>query len=142
MINFLKFFVKYILICIAVLGSIAIVGGLVYVSVGAIERKPAVVLKEDAQYLYVRSYSLYNEDSCVRKYHKPIRYKGVVTYKSSHFVGLVGKGGHYEYHTYIKYAYNKVHGETGYSYYHAHNNGDTVIIETSFYPYEITKPLN
>lgn len=113
-----------------------------YICVGAIKRKPSVIVKEDAEYTYVRRYSLYNKDSCVYKYHKPIIYKGVVTHQSTGFVGVVGKGGRHVYCTYIKYNNNQDHCEIGYNYYATHKRGDTIVIKVSYYPYETITLLN
>lgn len=36
-----------------------------YLAVGIIERNPNVIVKQDLEYLWVKTYSLYNEDSCI-----------------------------------------------------------------------------
>ena len=119
-----------------------IIYGLGYVCVGAVKRKPNVILKEDSEYLYVRKYTLYNKDSCVYQYHKPIIYKGVVTYTSSHHAGIPGKGGHWVYSTHIEYGDHEEHVENGSDYYHKHKEGDTIMIKVSFYPWLKITPLN
>jgi hypothetical protein len=116
--------------------------GLGYVCVGAVKRKPNVILKEDSEYLYVRKYTLYNKDSCTYRYHKPIIYRGVVTYTSSRYSGIPGKGGHRVYRTHIEYDDHKEHVENGLDYYHKHKEGDTVMIKVSFYPWLEITPLN
>lgn len=133
-----SFFGRVFMILLGVL----IVYGLGYVCVGAIKRKPNVILREDSEYLYVRRYTLYNKDSCVYRYHKPIIYKGVVTYTSSHLTGIPGKGGHWVYSTHIEYDDHKEHVENGPDYYHKHKKGDTVMIKVSFYPWLEITPLN
>ena len=44
------------------------------------------LIKEDKEYLYYKEYKIWNLDSCIYKYHKPITHNGIVTKKetSSH----------------------------------------------------------
>jgi hypothetical protein len=95
------------------------------------------LIKEDNEYLYYKEYKIWNLDSCIYKYHKPITYDGIIIDKniSSHFVGLVGKGGHwvYNYHTTISYS-NKKYTFSGSDIYHKYNKNDKVIIIEKFYP--------
>lgn len=105
---------------ISILAIICLLVAITYVVVGAIERSPNTIIKEDTEHIYVKKYSLYNKDSCVYKYHKPIIHKGVIINKSTRFVGLVGRGGHRVFRTYIKYD-NKEYTELGYVYYNKHN---------------------
>ncbi len=55
---------------------------------------PDRIVKENSEYIWVMEHTLYDLDSCINKYHKPITYDGVVTKETGHFVGVPGKGGH------------------------------------------------
>lgn len=95
------------------------------------------LIKEDNEYLYYKEYKIWNLDSCINKYHKPITYNGIVIEKkkSSHFVGLVGKGGHWIYNHYTTVSYsNKKHTFDGISIYDKYKENDKVIIIEKFYP--------
>lgn len=107
-----------------------------YLIIGAIKRKPDTLVKEDTEYLYYKEYKLYNRDSCVYKYHKPIIYDGEIVDKSSNFQGIPGKGGHCVYRTYIKYNGDKEYVEKGWFFYSEHEIGDKVKIRVIFYPRE------
>lgn len=113
-----------------------------YLIVGEIKRSPNVIIKQDSEYMWVKEYSLYNEDSCVYKYHQPIIYEGIVVDRRSHFQGVPGKGGHRVYRTDICYNENVEHTETGWSYYDSHKEGDKVKVKVSFYPWEKIEVLN
>jgi hypothetical protein len=95
------------------------------------------LVKEDNEYLYYKEYKIWNSDSCIYKYHKPITYDGIVIKKdiSSHFVGLVGKGGHwvYNYYTTVYYS-NKKYTFSDSSIYDKYKENDKVIIIEKFYP--------
>ena len=104
---------------------------------GAIIRKPDILIKETDEYLYYKEYELYNLDSAIYKYHKPIEYEGYVLkkYKSSHFVGVVGKGGHYTTSYYTVFKYNdKTYKESGSSTYNEYYENERVKIIEEFYP--------
>lgn len=95
------------------------------------------LIKEDKEYLYYKEYKIWNLDSCIYKYHKPITYDGIVIKKetSSHFVGLVGKGGHWVYNHYTTVSYsNKKYTFSDGSIYNKYNKNDKVIIIEKFYP--------
>lgn len=113
-----------------------------YLAVGIIERNPNVIVKQDLEYLWVKTYSLYNEDSCIYKYHQPIVYEGEVIKRKSNFVGVPGKGGYRVYKTYIRYNKNEEHIEKRRSYYNTHKEGDKVKIKVSFYPSYKLEVLN
>ena len=117
-------------------------GGVIYILVGDIKRNPDTIIKENSEYLWVRTYSLYNKDSCVYRYHQPIIYEGEVINRRTYFVGLPGKGGHWAYSTDIRYNGNEEYTEMGWSYYDSHNEGDKVKIKISFYPYYEIEVLN
>lgn len=119
-----------------------VVGGLLYVLIGGIVRKRSVLVKETTEYVYYKQYDIYNKDSCVYKYHKPIIYDGKVVRRSMHFIGIPGKGGHYAYRTYIRYNNTEEYIELGFSYYDKHKEGDDVKVKVTFYPCEKVKTLN
>ena len=107
----------------------------VYFLIGIIQAKPDVLVNEDKEYLYYKEYKIYNRDSCIYKYHKPIVYDGEIVDKISYIQGIPGKGGHVVYRTYIKYG-DKEHVEQGFYFYSNHEIGDKVNIKIEFYPYE------
>lgn len=118
---------------------LTIVGGLgfiMYLLIGIIQANPDVLVKEDTEYLYYKEYEIYNRDSCIYKYHKPIIYDGEIVNKYSHIQGVPGKGGHWVYNTYIKYGNDKEYVESGGSFYSRHEIGDKVKIKVEFYPYK------
>lgn len=124
---------------LAALFWIVMISGVViimYYIIGIIERTPDTLVKEDTEYLYYKEYEIYNRDSCIYKYHKPIIYDGEIVNKSSHIQGVPGKGGHRVYRTYIKYNGDKEHVENGVHFYSNHEIGDKVKITVVFYPYE------
>ena len=136
-----KFF-RYILIILLICAVICIFYTIGYCIVGEIVRKPNVILKQDSEYLWIKEYTMYNKDSCIYKYHQPIIYEGVVTYRSSKFQGIPGKGGHRVYRTHIQYNGDKEHTETGLSYYNSHKENDKIKINISFYPFYKLEVLN
>jgi hypothetical protein len=119
-----------------------VVSGLLYVLIGGIVRKRPVLVKETTEYVYYKQYSIYNKDSCVYKYHKPIIYDGKVVRRRRNFVGLPGKGGHYAYRTHIMYNNTEECIKAGFIYYDEHKEGDDVKVKVTFYPYEKVETLN
>ena len=96
-----------------------------------------VLVRETDKYLYYKEYGLFGLDSAYYKYHKPIKYEGVVSDKSesSRMVGVAGKGRHRytEYKTTVSYngkSYTCNYKDT----YEDYNKGDTVIVTETFYP--------
>jgi hypothetical protein len=124
---------------ILMIGCVAII---MYYVIGIIERTPDTLVKEDTEYLYYKEYEIYNKDSCINKYHKPIIYDGEIVDKLSHIQGIPGKGGHWVYRTYIKYDGDKEHVEFGVHFYSNHEIVDKVKIKIEFYPYEKLSILN
>ena len=59
---------------------------LLYYLVGDIKRNPNVIIKQDSEYLWVKTYSLYNKDSCIYKYHQPIIYEDEVINRRIYFM--------------------------------------------------------
>ena len=119
-----------------------VVGGLLYVLIGGFVRKRSVLVKETTEYVYYKQYDIYNKDSGVYKYHKPIIYDGKVVRRRMNFVGIPGKGGHYVYRTHIRYNNTEEYIEAGFFYYDKHKEGDDVKVKVTFYPYEKVKTLN
>ena len=96
-----------------------------------------VLVKETDNYLYYKEYGLFGLDSVYCKYHKPIKYEGVVSdkSKSSRFVGVPGKGGHCHTDYEITVSYNgKTYTCDDSWIYDDYNKGDTVIVTETFYP--------
>lgn len=132
---------KKLLIAFAIL----FLGWLIYLGIGVIERNPDVIIRETANSIYVKQYSIYNKDSVVRAFRQHKIYEGIVTDKHKHtrFVGIPGKGGHMQttYRTTIKY-----NGETydyhGRNYYHRYNEGDRVTVKEVWYPYHDVEILD
>ena len=118
-----------------------IISILTYFIVGAIKRNPSVLVGEDTEYLYYKSYTLYNKDSCVNKYHKPIIYEGVVIKMDS---SRRKRRKYYRrvYCTVIRYNNNEKYTVNGWDYYLKHKVGDKVTIQKVFYPAPEIKILN
>ena len=118
--------------------AILFLGWLIYLGIGETVNNPDVIIRETADSIYVKQYSIYNKDSVVRAFKQHKIYKGVVIDKHKHtcFVGVPGKGGHIKttYRTTIKY-----NGETlvyhDRDFYHRHNKGDKVRVKEFWYPY-------
>lgn len=110
-------------------------GWLIY---GGIITKEDVIVKRTSDYLYVKEYSWYNKDSTVYKYPATKIYQGVIRnkHRSSNFVGVPGKGGHYRtnYRTTVSYN-NEQHTFTGSSVYNKYKEGDKVKVKVKHYPY-------
>lgn len=121
--------------------SIIIVSILTYFIVGAIKRSSSVLVGEDAEYLYYKSYTLYNNDSCVNRYHKPITYEGVVI-KKDFYRRRRGKHWHRVYCIVIRYNNNEKYTVNGWDYYSKHKVGDKVTIQKIFYPAPGIKIIN
>ena len=116
-----------------ILLGIALIG----LIIGAIVQKKDVLVKETSDYLYYKEYTIYNLDSAIYKYHKPITYNGIITkkYKSSRFVGVPGKGGHRvtDYHLVISYN-NKGYEESNSTVYNRFQLNENVKVVETFYP--------
>ena len=110
-------------------------GWLIY---GGIITKEDVIVKRTSDYLYVKEYSWYNKDSTVYKYPATKIYQGVIQNKrrSSNFVGVPGKGGHFQtnYSTTVSYN-NEYYTFTGSSVYNKYKEGDKVKVRVTHYPY-------
>lgn len=118
------------------------IGIIIYLIIGCIVQNKDVLVKEDSEYLYYKEYTLYNRDSAVYKYHKPIIYDCVVVNKrkSGGYVGVPGKGGHPVVHYYTTFEYNGKRVEEGGSeYYDRFNVGDKLKVKEIFYPHYRTE---
>ena len=110
-------------------------GWLIY---GGIITKEDVIVKRTSDYLYVKEYSWYNKDSTVYKYPATKTYQGVIQNKrrSSNFVGVPGKGGHFQtnYRTTVSYN-NEQHTYSDSDIYYKYKEGDKVKVRVKHYPY-------
>ena len=114
---------------------IGIVILLIWIIVGVVIQKDDAIINETDTHITVKQYRMYNADSVINVYKKPIRYEGTVVNKTSRFHGVVGKGGHRRYYVTVKYN-NKEHTLRGREYYYTYEKGDKVIVEEKFYPIE------
>jgi hypothetical protein len=114
----------------------------VIIAVGEICNTETRIVKRTPDYIYVIEYSLYDLDSTLYKYKTEKTHIGTVSnkYKSSHFVGVVGKGGHYKtrYNVVIRFNNDEVR-KTSRRLYDKYSIGDKVRVTESWYPcYKIT----
>jgi hypothetical protein len=114
----------------------------VIIAVGEICNTETRIIKRTPDYIYVMEYSLYDLDSTLYKYKTEKTHIGTVSnkYKSSHFVGVVGKGGHYKtrYNVVIRFNNDEVR-RTSRGLYDKYSIGDKVRVTESWYPcYKIT----
>jgi len=127
---------------VALVTTIILIIFIVYLIIGCIVQNKDVLVKEDSEYLYYKEYTLYNRDSVIYKYHKPIIYDCTVVNKrkSGGYVGVPGKGGHPVVHHYTTFEYNgKQVEEGGGEYYDRFNVGDKLKVKEIFYPYYRTE---
>jgi len=121
---------------------ILLFGFCLYSILGLALQPKDVLVKETKDYLYYKEYTLYGKDSTIYKYHKPIVYDGIISKKdySSHWVGLVGKGGHVQRHYKIIISYNNKTVEENDSWmYNDVEEGQNIKVIETFYPtYKIT----
>lgn len=120
-----------------------IIFGIIFITflvslLGFICKPRNVLMRETDNYLYYKEYTLFGLDSSYHKYHKPIEYDGVVSdkSKSSHFVGVPGKGGHCvtTYKTTVSYN-GKTYTYEGSWVYEHYKENDKVIVTETFYPH-------
>ena len=110
----------------------------VIIAVGEICNTENRIIKRTPDYIYVMEYSLYDLDSTVYKYKTTKTYVGTISDKdkSSHFVGVVGKGGHYKTHYNVKIKFNNTEvTEDDSKLFNKYNIGDKVQVTESWYPY-------
>lgn len=110
----------------------------VIIAVGEICNTKDRIIKRTPDYLYVMEYSLYDLDSTVNKYKTTKTYIGTISDKNrhSHFVGVVGKGGHHKTHYNVTIRFNNTDiKEDDRKLYDKYNIGDKVQVSESWYPY-------
>jgi hypothetical protein len=114
----------------------------VIIAVGEICNTENRIIKRTPDYIYVMEYSLYDLDSTLHKYKTEKTHIGTVSnkYKSSHFVGVVGKGGHRKTHYNVVIRFNNDEiRRTDRGLYDKYSIGDKVQVTESWYPcYKIT----
>lgn len=112
---------------------------------GFIVAKKDVIVKRTSDYLYVKEYSWYNKDSTVYRYPATKIYQGVILnkHRSSNFVGVPGKGGHYRtnYRTTVSYN-NEQYTFSGSNVYNTYKEGDKVKVRVTHYPYYSVNIVN
>lgn len=107
--------------------------GFGFIICGIICRSSDRIVKENSEYLWIMKHQIYNLDSCICIYHKPITYDGVVTEETDHFNGVPGKGGHIVYERIITYDNNKEYKTSQFP--HNCEIGQMVKVVETFYPY-------
>lgn len=110
----------------------------VIVAVGEICNTKDRIIKRTPDYLYVMEYSLYDLDSTVYKYKTTKTYAGTIIdkNKSSHLVGIAGKGGYCktDYNVIIKFNNTEIKKDDE-KLFRKYNIGDKVQVTESWYPY-------
>lgn len=109
----------------------------VILAVGEICNTKDRIIKKTPDYIYVMEYSLYDLDSTIYKYKADKTYVGTISDKdkSSHFVGVVGKGGHRETHYNVTIKFNNIETkEDDRELFRKYNIGDKVQVTESWYP--------
>lgn len=109
----------------------------VILAVGEICNTKDRIIKKTPDYIYVMEYSLYDLDSTIYKYKADKTYVGTISDKdkSSHFVGVVGKGGHRETHYNVTIKFNNIETkEDDIDLFRKYNIGDKVQVTESWYP--------
>ena len=101
---------------------------------GVVTQKDDVIINETDTQITVKQYRMYNADSVIITYKKPIRYDGIVSdkYRRTRRVN-----GHTRRSYYIVVKYNdKEHTLRRRDYYDTYEKGEKVIVEEKFYPIE------
>ena len=109
----------------------------VILAVGEICNTKDRIIKKTPDYIYVMEYSLYDLDSTIYKYKTDKTNVGTISDKdkSSHFVGVVGKGGHRETHYNVTIKFNNIETkEDDRELFRKYNIGDKVQVTESWYP--------
>ena len=110
----------------------------VIVAVGEICNTKNRIIVKTSDYLYVVKYSLYDLDSTVYRYKTTKTYVGTISNKdkSSHFVGVVGKGGRKVTYYNVTIKFNNTETkENNRELFYKYNIGDKVQVTESWYPY-------
>lgn len=107
---------------------------LIWIIIGVVIQKDDVIINETDTHITVKEYRMYNADSVINTYKKPIKYNGTVSdkYRKTRRVN-----GHTRRSYYIVVKYNdKEHTLRGREYYNTYEKGNKVIVEEKFYPIE------
>lgn len=110
----------------------------VIIAIGEICNTKDRIIKRTSDYIYVMEYSLYDLDSTIYKYKTTKTYIGTVSdkNKSSHFVGVAGKGGHCKTHYNVTIKFNNTETkEDDRKLFRKYNIGDKVQVTESWYPH-------
>ena len=110
---------------------------MIVVAVGEICNTKDRIIKRTPDYIYVMEYSLYDLDSTVYKYKTTKTYVDTIIdkNKSSHFVGVAGKGGHCKTHYNVTIKFNNTETkEDDRKLFRKYNIGDKVQVTESWYP--------
>lgn len=110
----------------------------VIIAVGEISNTKDRIIKKTPDYICVMEYSLYDLDSTVNKYKTTKTYVGTISdkNKSTHFVGMAGKGGYAKTHYDVTIRFNNTEiKENDRKLYDKYNIGDKVQVSESWYPY-------
>ena len=116
---------------------VALASGILYLFIGCIVTNPNEIIEQNSEYIIVKEYKLYNSGSTINKYPADKIYDGVVIDKERHsyYVGVPGKGGHYQTHTHVTIQFN---GETlriqSSSLYNKYSEGDKIKVKEVWYP--------
>ena len=105
---------------------------LIWIIIGVVIQKDDVIINETDTHITVKEYRMYNADSVINVYKKPIRYDGIVSdkYRRTRRVN-----GHIRRSYYIVVKYNdKEHTLRSREYYNTYEKGNKVIVEEKFYP--------
>lgn len=115
--------------------SIMVVGIAVSLA-AAVMHEPDEVVRETADSIYVKHYSMFGTSSEIIEYSQPKIHDGVVTHKemSRHFRGIVGKGGHWvtRYNITIEYNGKAIRYNDRYLY-EKYEKGSMVKVKESWY---------
>lgn len=110
----------------------------IIIAVGEICNTKDRIIRRTPDYIYVMEYSLYDLDSTVCKYKTTKTYVGIISdkNKSTHLVGMAGKGGYAKTHYNVTIRFNNTEiKEDDRKLYDKYNIGDKVQVTQSWYPY-------
>lgn len=113
------------------------IAGMLYLFVGGIRTNSDKILERNTEYILVKEYKWNNRDSVICKYPVDKLYTGVIINKekTSHYVGVPGKGGHLDVEYYVAIKFNNQIFETDdYQLYHKYNKGDNIKVKEVWYP--------
>lgn len=117
----------------------ALVTVITFIGLGVIFTSPEKVICEDEEYIYTEKYSLFNRDTVVYKYSKPICYNGVCVAKNKfRTYNVASKTSALFKKVTISYN-NKEYTLNDYYLYDNLEIGDACIVIEYFYPYRKTQ---